>query len=188
MFKPTCSLLRGLACLLLALLAAGCGQQGAELTTTDAETKLREALALAPLTWVYQEHLTQEELSRNPGLHRQLDRMRDKGLLELVPSGEEWEARLTGKGQPFRLAHDPSRHLAKGEVLVRAATKELMRVDSISEIKTNRGGSTYRDIVFTWQYGEVTPFGEVLGVKPKEPKQTQTVAVLYGDGWRFSLE
>ncbi|PKO83763.1 MAG: hypothetical protein CVU17_06680 [Betaproteobacteria bacterium HGW-Betaproteobacteria-11] len=175
--------------LLLALLA-GCGKASRELSIADAETKIRAALAARPQVWSFQENMTRTEYDQNATLRRQLEALHAKGLLDVlaVAPGSGWHVKLSPKGEAYRLSDDIGRPILKGEVVVRSATRALDRIDSLGEPRTNSGGATSREASYTWHYSEVTPFGEVLGLTPGEQTKASVPAVLFGDGWRFSIE
>lgn len=179
-----------LALALLMTLVAGCNKASNELTVDEAVAKIRTGLAARPLTWSFQEHMSRDEYAKNPTLRAQLEKMHNKGLLDVVAAadGSAWHVKLTPQGEKYRLTKDVGRPILKGEVVVRTAARTLDRVDAIGKLRTNSGGATSRDVTYTWHYSEVTPFGEVLGVKSGEPQQASVPAVLFGDGWRFSIE
>lgn len=173
-----------LACVTSLILLAGCGGPSETFSLSEAGAMLKASLAARPDSWSFQERMNKDDYAKNKVLQEKIEKMIARGLLQRVSEGQDWVIRLTARGDAFRMSPEPGKPEVKGEVIVRTGNRVLDRIDSVGELQTNQGARV-RDTLYTWHYSEVTPFGEVLGLKASEPQQSKFAAVLFGDGWRF---
>lgn len=167
-------------------LATGCSDD--ELSAAQAADLLRDSsMYPQPSVVALPRSVVTAELEHNTVLKQRLDDLAKRGLIRMtsISRGDKavTELVLTDAGAVHRAtragvqAPDP-------ENTVRTATKVFDRVVSVGTVRTSQGVKV-RDVVISWHYEAVTPFGEAEGVSPGQSRQTAAAAVRFGDGWRF---
>lgn len=174
------------AAILLVALATGCSDD--ELSAAQAADRLRDSSMYPQSSVVALPRLVvTAELERNTVLKQRLDGLAKRGLIRMtsIITGNKavTEVALTDAGAVHR-ATPAGAEAPDHESTVRAATKVFDRIVSVGPLRTSQGAKV-RDVMVSWHYEAVTPFGEAEGIAAGESRQTAAAAVRFGDGWRF---